>query len=176
MADAIEDEPRGLAGKRLVEGWPLVRSAESHGGIAQESSRIVRPWKWSADGCAGDLADRCSEIGLAARSAKVLGRFDRAERAGRWAAGELGGLEHGSPLPSFDGCPGGAVASEVGVGLGSAAGDRNPHGIAMLPGADRASSTFGGRGDEPPRLWSGDRPVDAVGGEQHLVACRVVEP
>ena len=72
--------------------------------------------------------------------------------------------------------PGGAMAAEVGVGLGTAAGDRNPHGIAVLPGADRTSSALSGRGHEPPRLWSGDRPVDAVGGEQDLVACRVVEP
>jgi hypothetical protein len=176
VADAIEHEPRSLAGEGLVEGGPLVRSAESRGGLAQESRRVVRARERSADGCTGDLADRCSEIALPAWPAKVLGKLDRVERAGRWAAGELGGLEHGSPLPSFDGCPGGAVATEVGVGLGSAAGDRNPHGIAVLPGADRASSALGGRGHEPPRLWSGDRTVDAVGGEQHLVACRVVEP
>src|SRR5690606_40195507 len=130
---------------------------ESHGGVAQKSRRVVRARERSADGCTGDLPDRSSEIALPAWPAKVLGKLDCAERAGRWAAGELGGLEHGSPLPSFDGCPGGAVAAEVGVGLGSVAGDRDPDGVAVFPGADRTSSALGCRGDEPPRLWSGDR-------------------
>ena len=176
MADPIEHEPRGLAGEGLVEGGPLVRSPESHGGIAQESRRVVRARERSADGCAGDLPDRSSEIALPTWPAKVLGKLDRAERAGRGTAGELGGLEHWPPLPSFDGCAGGAVAAEVGVGFGSAAGDRDPYGMAVLPGADGASSAFGRRGHEPPGFWSGDRTVDAVGGEQHLIASRVVEP
>ena len=130
----------------VVEGGPLVRSPESHGGIVQESRRVVRARERSADGCTGDLPDRSSEIALPTWPAKVLGKLDRAERAGRGTAGELGGLEHWPPLPSFDGCAGGAVAAEVGVGFGSAGGDRDPYGVAVLPGANGAAPALGRRG------------------------------
>ena len=68
------------------------------------------------------------------------------------------------------------MAAEVGVGFAAAGGDRDPHRPAVLPGAHVAATTFRGRGDELPGRPAGHRSRDPVGGEQQLVARRIVEP
>lgn len=102
-------------------------------------------------------------------------RGDSSEELGVRAAGELLEAEDGLPLPALHSRGGGAGAAEVRVGFGARRGDRHPYWQAVLAGARRAGVAVGG-GDEAPRLDAGDGTDSAMGGEQQLVAGRVVDP